>query len=50
MQFLKHSVIRRARHSFSFSEHNFIPDINPDPRNVYGDIEETNVELRPTDK
>lgn len=44
--FLKHSVIRRARHSFSYSENNFIPELNPNPRNVYGDIEETNVELR----
>lgn len=44
--FLKHSVIRRARHSFSFSENNFIPQVNPDPKNVYGVLEETNVELR----
>ncbi|KAI8977557.1 pantothenate kinase [Mycotypha africana] len=44
--FLKHSVIRRARHSFSFSENNFIPESNPDPRDVYGVLEETNVELR----
>ncbi|KAL9536969.1 hypothetical protein MBANPS3_012206 [Mucor bainieri] len=44
--FLKHSVIRRARHSFSFSENNFIPQLNPDPKNVYGVLEDTNVELR----
>ncbi|KAG1106147.1 hypothetical protein G6F42_016864 [Rhizopus arrhizus] len=44
--FLKHSVIRRARHSFSFSENNFIPQVNPDPKNVYGVLEDTNVELR----
>jgi type II pantothenate kinase len=43
---LKHSVIRRARHSFSYSENNFIPEIHPNPKNVYGDLEETNVELR----
>ncbi|CEP10507.1 hypothetical protein [Parasitella parasitica] len=44
--FLKHSVIRRARHSFSFSENNFIPQVNPDPKNVFGVLEDTNVELR----
>ncbi|KAI7900064.1 pantothenate kinase [Cokeromyces recurvatus] len=48
--FLKHSVIRRARHSFSFSENNFIPEVNPDPKNVYGVLEETNVELRSSEK
>ncbi|OBZ88905.1 Pantothenate kinase [Choanephora cucurbitarum] len=48
--FLKHSVIRRARHSFSFSENNFVPEINPDPKNVYGVLEETNVELRAPEK
>ncbi|KAI8641254.1 pantothenate kinase [Parasitella parasitica] len=44
--FLKHSVIRRARHSFSFSENNFIPQVNSDPKNVFGVLEDTNVELR----
>ncbi|KAG0740274.1 hypothetical protein G6F57_008907 [Rhizopus arrhizus] len=44
--FLKHSNIRRSRHSFSYSEHNFIPEINPNPSDVYGELEDTNVELR----
>ncbi|CAO3652491.1 unnamed protein product [Cunninghamella echinulata] len=43
--FLKYSPIRKARHSFSYSE-NFRPDIAVDPSKVYGVLEETNVELR----
>ncbi|KAI8080010.1 pantothenate kinase [Halteromyces radiatus] len=43
--FLKYSPIRKARHSFSFSE-NFTPDTSShNPSRVYGDIEDTNVEL-----
>ncbi|KAI8875767.1 pantothenate kinase [Backusella circina FSU 941] len=44
--FLKHTPIKRARHSFSYSENNFFPDVNPDPKQVFGVLEDTNVELR----
>ncbi|ORZ08195.1 fumble-domain-containing protein [Absidia repens] len=44
--FLKYHPIRKARHSFSFSE-NFQPDITSNsPSRVYGVLEETNVELK----
>ncbi|CAO3664095.1 unnamed protein product [Umbelopsis vinacea] len=44
--FLKHKPMRRARHSFSYSE-NFTPQIiTGNPSNVYGVLEQTNLELR----
>ncbi|CAO3599380.1 unnamed protein product [Absidia cylindrospora] len=44
--FLKYHPIRKARHSFSYSE-NFEPDITSNsPSRVYGVLEETNVELK----
>ncbi|KAI9285685.1 pantothenate kinase [Umbelopsis sp. AD052] len=44
--FLKHKPIRRARHSFSYSE-NFTPQIiTGNPSNVYGVLEQTKLELR----
>ncbi|ORX48823.1 pantothenate kinase [Hesseltinella vesiculosa] len=43
--FLKFRPIRKARHSFSYSE-NFVPDANTnDPGKVYCVLEDTNVEL-----
>ncbi|KAG0169422.1 hypothetical protein DFQ28_003680 [Apophysomyces sp. BC1034] len=47
--FLKHKPIRKARHSFSYSE-NFRPDISANPSRVYGVLEQTNVELRSEDQ
>ncbi|KAI9270673.1 pantothenate kinase [Phascolomyces articulosus] len=47
--FLKHKPIRKARHSFSYSE-NFRPDITQTPSGVYDVLEQTNVELRSEDK
>ncbi|KAF7725379.1 hypothetical protein EC973_009646 [Apophysomyces ossiformis] len=47
--FLKHKPIRKARHSFSYSE-NFKPDISANPSRVYGVLEQTNVELRSEDQ
>jgi len=44
--FLRHKPMRRARHSFSYSE-NFTPQIiTGNPSNVYGVLEQTNLELR----
>ncbi|KAI8142157.1 pantothenate kinase [Fennellomyces sp. T-0311] len=47
--FLKHQPIKKARHSFSFSE-NFRPDTSATPSGVYDVLEQTNVELRSDDK
>ncbi|KAI9495981.1 pantothenate kinase [Zychaea mexicana] len=47
--FLKHKPIRKARHSFSYSE-NFRPDTAATPSRVYDVLEQTNVELRSEDK
>ncbi|KAI8985135.1 pantothenate kinase [Pilobolus umbonatus] len=44
--FLKYAPIHRARHSFSYSENNFVPNQSPDPTSVLRVLEDTNVELR----
>jgi type II pantothenate kinase len=47
--FLKQKPIRKARHSFSYSE-NFRPEDAASPSGVYGDLEGTNLELRSEDR
>ncbi|CDS06976.1 hypothetical protein LRAMOSA09499 [Lichtheimia ramosa] len=46
--FLKHKPIRKARHSFSYSE-DFRPDTASTPSGVYDVIEKTKLELRSED-
>ncbi|KAI9318106.1 pantothenate kinase [Dichotomocladium elegans] len=46
--FLKHKPIRKARHSFSYSE-NFRPGIVATPSGVYDVLEKTKLELRSDD-